>query len=1181
MSEASEELLSSFQAEPNEILSVWSLTTVTTQSSESFPPELLWLNHILGHRFAVMKEMALRQIHSNLADMGSIFAGRFLSSFAGKRLLLPIDAARHHHSWLFVCVDYRNDLSSLIERGAMVATPPLPSLVTHLYNELTHIVADMFQTRYFDALLAFPQWPKEPCDYLYARQPCPQPDKAEAATEETLLVPATVPQEPFAFGGLTPSSVCFDSHSAVRLRDIVARWLEKPVDVPDGPPTTLRNATSPTRSTQKEVKRFIFDQHLASADAPYLSPELNAALRDIEDARAKGSGASIATHAKFSQALVPATDLWSIGAILLETMLCSFETSGQPQTALPGSPTSKPTGRSHNPFVKHRNSPKCAEDATECYRMLLAVSDALRRGISEQELEHMRDRDVADTVKYLIEHYPQDLLLQVAQLLTEDPTMRWGTFLDSIGVEHSAGETAAETVRAMLTTAPISLDLPSSTYVAAKDSGSSKQPSREQQLAATYQDWKTVVERGAVLESGSVTVRESRQSAVWLGLSHILASPARRCIADDDPSLSACRSCGIGMRMPSPLVSAVEHLVVGGVQGMMIHGTTGTVSLKQRPTTPLHAVRYGVVFSDAVTFFSPCVTATAMSPSSSNSDVPTSPALRTAATSVPTTSPMGAIPHAAEVGSPAQRGDGGKTAALRTLLLSSRSRGAMRDAVVSSVRVFGGCVPAVLRCEVWGALLQVEQSAALRETAYRSIDVCAATCNDRQIAVDIPRCHQYHPAISAPEGHDKLLRLLKAWVVHRASWSYWQGLDSVCAAVLSVSYHDEALAFACFDAIVNNYVPHFFSSSPIEHKLVVFTHVLQYHDPVLCLHLQRTHYVPELYAISWFLTLFAHVLPLAKVCRVWDELFLTGEPNFLVCVAVAVVEQRREQLLEGNEFCSNAAILSNLHTISIEPVIVEAKRIYRSTPSSILAPNMSAKFSSEVKTSPCAMISAQDILDASKDCRRHAIGSCCGAQTPSQEAVEWNRHGLFLLDVRAPQDTAPPEAASTEQSTPNGLQQSAAAPLHSSSPALTNLQTSNSSINHSGHEDPLPSSIIGAYSIPYYDVTGEGEVVLDAERARTVLTEEHWDRMLLPPWGSSDNNALKGDARAGVSGGPVIVVAEWGDSQLAQRMCVQLIRNGFPYVCGLLGGQRELLKCPGFTCSDGDDDDGDPLHPAL
>lgn len=51
----------------------------------------------------------------------------------------------------------------------------------------------------------------------------------------------------------------------------------------------------------------------------------------------------------------------------------------------------------------------------------------------------------------------------------------------------------------------------------------------------------------------------------------------------------------------------------------------------------------------------------------------------------------------------------------------------------------------------------------------------------------------------------------------------------------------------------------------IKEYLAVFSRLLAYHDPTLCLHLQREEFIPDLYAIPWFLTMYTHVFPLHKV----------------------------------------------------------------------------------------------------------------------------------------------------------------------------------------------------------------------------------------------------------------------------------------------------------------------------
>ena len=53
---------------------------------------------------------------------------------------------------------------------------------------------------------------------------------------------------------------------------------------------------------------------------------------------------------------------------------------------------------------------------------------------------------------------------------------------------------------------------------------------------------------------------------------------------------------------------------------------------------------------------------------------------------------------------------------------------------------------------------------------------------------------------------------------------------------------------------------------------------------------------PDLYSISWFLTLFAHIFPLDQVYKLWDVL-LVHSPALTHFIAVAILHQLRATLL--------------------------------------------------------------------------------------------------------------------------------------------------------------------------------------------------------------------------------------------------------------------------------------------
>ncbi|KAF4792285.1 hypothetical protein TURU_122968 [Turdus rufiventris] len=156
-------------------------------------------------------------------------------------------------------------------------------------------------------------------------------------------------------------------------------------------------------------------------------------------------------------------------------------------------------------------------------------------------------------------------------------------------------------------------------------------------------------------------------------------------------------------------------------------------------------------------------------------------------------------------------------------------------------------IPPLLRGITWAALLGVEGAI---EAKYDAIDKDTPIPTDRQIEVDIPRCHQYDELLSSPEGHAKFRRVLKAWVVSHPNLVYWQGLDSLCAPFLYLNFNNEALAYACMSAFIPKYLYNFFlkdNSHVIQEYLTVFSQMIAFHDPELSNHLNEIGFIPDLH----------------------------------------------------------------------------------------------------------------------------------------------------------------------------------------------------------------------------------------------------------------------------------------------------------------------------------------------
>lgn len=83
---------------------------------------------------------------------------------------------------------------------------------------------------------------------------------------------------------------------------------------------------------------------------------------------------------------------------------------------------------------------------------------------------------------------------------------------------------------------------------------------------------------------------------------------------------------------------------------------------------------------------------------------------------------------------------------------------------------------------------------------------------------------------------------------------------------MNIFLPSSAKAFACLSAFIPKYLHRFFlkdNSAVIREYLAKFTHIIAFHDPDLSNHLQEIGFIPDLFAIPWFLTMFSrksHVL---------------------------------------------------------------------------------------------------------------------------------------------------------------------------------------------------------------------------------------------------------------------------------------------------------------------------------
>lgn len=241
-------------------------------------------------------------------------------------------------------------------------------------------------------------------------------------------------------------------------------------------------------------------------------------------------------------------------------------------------------------------------------------------------------------------------------------------------------------------------------------------------------------------------------------------------------------------------------------------------------------------------------------------------------------------------------------------------------------------IPPLLRGRIWACLLNV-----LPNGKYEKIDKETPNPTDRQIEVDIPRCHQYDDFLSSPTGHLKLKRLLKAWVTAHPQYVYWQGLDSLTAPFLISNFNDEEKAFLSLYNFIPKYLHNFFlkdNSMVIKEYLTKFSQLVMFHEPALAKHLNEINFIPELFAIPWVLTMFSHVFPLHKILHLWDKLIL-GDSSYPLFIGIAILKQLKATLMES-DFNECILLFSDLPDIDVmDKCVNDSQEMYEKTPKSV------------------------------------------------------------------------------------------------------------------------------------------------------------------------------------------------------------------------------------------------------
>lgn len=123
------------------------------------------------------------------------------------------------------------------------------------------------------------------------------------------------------------------------------------------------------------------------------------------------------------------------------------------------------------------------------------------------------------------------------------------------------------------------------------------------------------------------------------------------------------------------------------------------------------------------------------------------------------------------------------------------------------------------------------------------------------------------------------------------------GWVSILSALYVVLHPiDREDLYVCFTSVYHRFIPSGTQGSL--HACSVFRLLLQYHEPELCSFLDSHKLSPEVYAKGWFDGLFAGHLSNEALPAFWDIYFLLGEPLFGMLVALVLLVNAKDRLMQ-------------------------------------------------------------------------------------------------------------------------------------------------------------------------------------------------------------------------------------------------------------------------------------------
>ncbi|KAJ6251973.1 rab-gtpase-tbc domain-containing protein-related [Anaeramoeba flamelloides] len=214
-------------------------------------------------------------------------------------------------------------------------------------------------------------------------------------------------------------------------------------------------------------------------------------------------------------------------------------------------------------------------------------------------------------------------------------------------------------------------------------------------------------------------------------------------------------------------------------------------------------------------------------------------------------------------------------------------------------RIYAG-IPDRYRGIAWRLITGSDllQKAKEGEVEYGDLHISNENPESESVIVkDINRTFPDHENYKSGDEQKRLYRVLKAWSIYDQEVGYCQGMAFIAGLLLF--YMEEQEAFWTFVVLMKDFHMSalFREGFPLlQQQLFQWDKVLKKYATKLYKHFQNENIMPSMYASSWFLTIFARVLPFPLVLRIWD-IYLYEGMIFIFRISLAILKVNQKKLL--------------------------------------------------------------------------------------------------------------------------------------------------------------------------------------------------------------------------------------------------------------------------------------------